>query len=99
MVTLCVGVANSDVPGDRQLQPSRAVQRDDVLRVLPEEQLQELPDVMQSRAVLSHLLLLGAGSSCTGEIVRLASHGQLRRRVLAGQIAYYQGRLIQVHRK
>jgi len=43
-----------------------AVQRDDVLRLLPEEQLQELPDVLHSGAVLPHLLLPSSrGSSWT----------------------------------
>jgi hypothetical protein len=36
------------------------VQRDDVLRVLPEEQLQELPDVLHSGEILPHLLLPSA---------------------------------------
>ena len=58
-------VSDNDLP-DRPLQPGRAVQRDDVLRLLPEEQLQELPDVLHSGAVLPHLLLPSSrGSSWT----------------------------------
>jgi len=42
-----------------------AVQRDDVLRVLPEEQLQELPDVLHSGQILPHLLLPSALNAAT----------------------------------
>ena len=59
-------VSDNDLP-DRPLQPGRAVQRDDVLRLLPEEQLQELPDVLHAGSVLPQLLLPSAGCMNDGQ--------------------------------
>jgi hypothetical protein len=44
----------------RLLPRDRAVLRRDVLLLLPEEQLQELPDLLHAGTVLPHLLLPGA---------------------------------------
>jgi hypothetical protein len=44
----------------RLLPRDRAVLRRDMLLLLPEEQLQELPDLLHAGTVLPHLLLPGA---------------------------------------
>jgi hypothetical protein len=72
VLSLCLIVMQPDT--DRALQPGGAVQCDDVLQLLPEEQLQELPDIVHSGAVLPHLLLPVDGRDWTVNEMAVVRH-------------------------